>query len=146
MSKRPEKSLSESKPNQPDDQSQPQSARIVLVDDERSMRELLAVLFGSNGYDVRVCSGATQALRSLEERSADVVLSDICMPDITGLDLCRTLRQKHPGLPVILMTGSNLNYEDNEYAQTQAFRLLLKPFKNNDVLDTVRAAVSVSQK
>ena len=74
------------------------AARILVVDDERSMRELLAIVLGREGYEVVVAESGRQALDELERRPVDLLISDIHMPDMTGLDVLRTAKGMNPDL------------------------------------------------
>jgi two-component system response regulator PilR (NtrC family) len=81
------------------------AARILVVDDERSMRELLAIVLGREGYEVVAAENGRQALDELERRPVDLLISDIHMPDMTGLDVLRTAKGMNPDLAGIMVTA-----------------------------------------
>ena len=64
-------------------------ARILVVDDERSMRELLAIVLRREGYDVLLAENGTTAIETLEREPVDILISDIKMPDLSGVDVLR---------------------------------------------------------
>jgi putative nucleotidyltransferase with HDIG domain len=78
---------------------------LLVVDDETSVREILAEGLGVFGYDAVTAAGASEALDLLGSRSFDLVLSDIDMPGVTGLDLLRRIKERDADLDVIMVTG-----------------------------------------
>ncbi len=84
----------------------PRPLSILVVDDEDSVREMLAWMLDEAGYRVHEAAGGAQALRFLREHGpVDVLLSDINMPGIDGLELSVRVRQEWPDLPVLLISG-----------------------------------------
>src|SRR5262245_12889428 len=78
---------------------------IVVVDDDEDMAALIRNALDSRGYRAVALSSATQCLEYLRSEVADLVVSDIRMPGMSGLDLCRELTARHPDLLVILTSG-----------------------------------------
>src|SRR5688572_23367232 len=81
------------------------AARILVVDDAQSMRELLGIVLRREGHDVSVAENGTAALALLEQRSFDLLISDIKMPDMTGIDVLRAARTLDADLTTILITA-----------------------------------------
>src|SRR5256885_16582637 len=79
--------------------------RVLLVDDNASVLRFLASAFSSNGCQVTTASTAEQALEQLSDDPFHLVVSDIKMPGLSGLDLLRAVKGKQPGTPVVLITG-----------------------------------------
>src|SRR5437879_13821974 len=79
--------------------------RVLLVDDNASVLRFLASAFSSNGCQVTTASTAELALEQLSDDPYDLVVSDIKMPGLSGLDLLRAVKGKQPGTPVVLLTG-----------------------------------------
>ena len=77
---------------------------ILIVDDENSIRELLALYFRKEGFHVEEAADGAQALLGLEKFKPDLVLLDIMMPILDGLEVCQQIR-KHSNTPVILLTA-----------------------------------------
>jgi DNA-binding NtrC family response regulator len=81
------------------------AAHILLVDDTASLRELLCEVLVRDGYDVHTASDGRAALKVLEARVIDVVVTDLRMPGMDGPTLLQCLHREHRGVPVILMSG-----------------------------------------
>lgn len=78
---------------------------ILVVDDEGEIREALSRHFRFLGYKVLTAAHGAEALERMEQEKVDVVLSDVLMPVMTGLELLKTVRAQYPMVPVIMMTG-----------------------------------------
>ena len=80
-------------------------ANILIVDDEQSYRQLLSLVFESDGHSLRTARNGREALVLLQAEPADVIISDVKMPDMDGIELLRAVRETLPDLGVILMTA-----------------------------------------
>lgn len=80
-------------------------ARLLIVDDETEIREMLVRHFGMVGYDVSSAVHGADALKELSKKRIDVVISDIMMPEMNGVDLLRAIRAEYPMIHVIMITG-----------------------------------------
>src|SRR5579863_10316321 len=78
---------------------------ILVVDDHREIRELLAKYFAKNGLRVSVANGGAEMRQALRASAVDLVVLDIMMPGEDGLTLCRALRQSHDDIPIVLLTA-----------------------------------------
>src|SRR3954452_20126952 len=83
----------------------PPAARILIVDDERSMREMLAILLRREGHDVAIAENGRRALEFLNERAFDLVVSDARLPDLDGLQVLRHARSINPSVIAIMITA-----------------------------------------
>ncbi len=81
------------------------SARLLIVDDESEIREMLVRHFGMLGYDVSAAEHGKDALVRLSEKRFDVVISDIMMPEMNGVELLQSIRAEYPMIHVIMITG-----------------------------------------
>ena len=113
---------------------------ILVVDDDEAIRDTLYELLSAE-YDCQTAQTAEQALARLEVEAYDVVLTDISMPGLSGLELLGHVRQKYPDTPVIIISGIS----DQEHAQglirLGAFEFLLKPFRIEVVEKSVKRAL-----
>jgi len=117
-------------------------ARVVIVDDDRAIRWVLERALAQPDLDVECIERADVALTRLLENPPDVLVTDIRMPGIDGLDLMSRVRETHPDLPVIVMTAhSDLDSAVASY-QGGAFEYLPKPFDVDEALALVRRAVA----
>ncbi|WP_353980140.1 nitrogen regulation protein NR(I) [Salinicola endophyticus] len=117
-------------------------ARIVIVDDDRAIRWVLERALAQPDLEVKSFERADAALEAIERQPPEVLLTDIRMPGIDGLDLMAKVREMHPDLPVIVMTAhSDLDSAVASY-QGGAFEYLPKPFDVDDALALVRRGVA----
>lgn len=79
--------------------------RILVVDDEPQIRDMLSLYFSKHGYDVATAGNSAATLRATEDGTFDVVVLDIGLADEDGLKLLEMLKQRHPHLRVIMLTG-----------------------------------------
>jgi two-component system nitrogen regulation response regulator GlnG len=115
---------------------------VWVVDDDRSIRWVLEKALRQAGMDVTTFSGGSGVIERLEAGVPDVILSDIRMPDMDGLDLLQRIGARYPGLPVIIMTAySDLDSAVSAY-QGGAFEYLPKPFDVDEAVELVRRAAS----
>lgn len=116
-------------------------SEILVVDDDEIIRETLCELF-SQDHACQTAATAEAALAKLEAQKFDVVLTDVSMPGLSGLDLLNRVVELYPGTPVIIVSGLS----DQEQAQSLigrgAFDYVLKPFRLEVVEDSVRRALA----
>ncbi|HEY3171093.1 MAG TPA: sigma-54 dependent transcriptional regulator, partial [Thermoanaerobaculia bacterium] len=112
--------------------------RILVVDDEEVIRDVLGTLLEKEGYDVAVASTAGEALTLFEGEPYDVVLLDLMLPDRSGLDLLRDIRRQDPDAVVVIVTAYSSIESAIQAMRQGAFHYIPKPFQNQEVLLTVR--------
>src|SRR3954470_5113391 len=105
-------------------------ASILIVDDELSMRQFLTHLFQRDGHSIRVAENGRKAMSLLREQVADVIISDVKMPDMGGIELLRAARDLHPDVEVIMMTAFANEQTAHEAFLLGAFDFVHKPFDN----------------
>lgn len=117
---------------------------ILVVDDEPSVRRLIADALRARGHEVIVASGGRDALRAVYERSdtPDLLLSDIEMPDMTGIELAARLSADRPGIRILLMTGRPASAALARERPELVSAVLLKPFSLDDLAAAVDAALA----
>lgn len=112
--------------------------RVLLVDDNASVLRFLASAFSSNGCQVTTAATAEQALEQLSDDPYDLVVSDIKMPGLSGLDLLRAVKGKQPGTPVVLITGVPSVNSAVFGLRHGAYDYLPKPFSVTEVKELIR--------
>ncbi len=117
------------------------SERILVVDDEERMLQLLDKLLTGEGYEVRTASSAGEALRILGETDYNLVISDVRMPGMDGMSLLRSLGEQGSAAAVIMMTAYASVTAAVEAIQAGAFDYLTKPFKIDEMLLAVRQSL-----
>src|SRR5437867_2896180 len=116
--------------------------RILIVDDEEVLRDVLEAVLRREGFDVVMASSGEQALSILDDDSdVDLVILDIMLPGISGIDTLRALRIANPNLPVIVITAYSSIDGAIEAMKHGAFHYIPKPFKNEEVILTVNKAL-----
>src|SRR5215210_1030197 len=103
-------------------------ANIIIVDDEQSYRQLLTLVFEDSGNAIRTAMNGRQALALIDEDPPDVIISDVKMPDMDGIQLLRAVRETHPDLGVILMTAFASVETAREAFKLGADDFIQKPF------------------
>jgi DNA-binding NtrC family response regulator len=115
--------------------------RILIVDDEESVREMLADLFGILGYEPIVARNGKEALNLLEKQQVSLVISDIKMPIMDGIEMVRQVRERYPSLDVILITGYKPDYSWKEVMKAGACDYITKPFDIDTIEKKVKACL-----
>lgn len=115
--------------------------RILVVDDERSMQEFLEILLRKEGYDVSTVGDVPSALVALDSDDFDLVISDIQMPERSGLDLLRALRQAQPDVVVIMITAFATTETALAAMKEGAYDYITKPFKVDEIKLVVKKAL-----
>ncbi|MEO6028842.1 MAG: sigma-54 dependent transcriptional regulator [Candidatus Binatia bacterium] len=119
--------------------------RILVVDDEERMASVVAMALSRAGYDCVTCSEGGEALREIEARNADVVVTDWKMAGMDGLELLQRIRTKHPSLPVILITAFASVPSAVAAMREGAFDYVTKPFDNDDLRAVVARALELTR-
>ena len=115
---------------------------ILVIDDESAIRESLEVLLMLEGYQVRMAVDGEEGLRTLGQENFDLVLLDLALPGQSGLELLPQIKDRHPELPVIMITayGTVENVVDAIRAGAENF--VQKPWDNEKLLADIRSAVA----
>lgn len=116
-------------------------ARLLVVDDEQSMREFLDIFFRKEGYEVQTASCVDEALAFFERSEFDVVISDIQMPDRTGIDLLNEVQRISPETVVIMITAFSTTETAIDAMKLGAYDYITKPFKVDEVRLIVEKAL-----
>jgi len=118
--------------------------RVLVVDDEQSLRKVLAATLQREGYEVTVCGNGEEAISALERDGADVVVTDLVMPRMDGLTLLRKVVARHPDVPVIVVTAHGRIDSAVEAMKAGAFDFLAKPFDHGELKAIIAKAARQS--
>jgi DNA-binding NtrC family response regulator len=113
---------------------------ILVVDDEPSSRELLDIILNEDGYETEAVSGGREALDRLAARRFDMVVTDLQMPGMDGLELTQAIRERHPLCEVLILTAFGSQERAHEAGRLQA-DYLRKPFDRVDLLHRIARMV-----
>ena len=116
-------------------------ASLLIVDDELSMRQFLTHLFQREGHSIRVAENGRRAMEMQRQQPVDVIISDVRMPDMGGIDLLRATKDLHPQTEVIMMTAFANEETAREAVKLGAFNFIYKPFDNDLLKVIVQRAV-----
>jgi len=123
-----------------------QQHSILVVDDELLIRDLLYDFFNDQGWNISIADNGKKALDILKSKDIDLLLTDIKMPEMDGLNLASHVKEHYPNLPVILMTGYP-SVESSVVALRQKVEdYIIKPFNINQLYKTVEQKVKESTK
>jgi two-component system response regulator RegX3 len=114
--------------------------RILVVEDEDSFSDPLSYLLRREGYDVAVADDGTAALDEFDRNGADLVLLDLMLPGLSGIDVCRTLRQRS-SVPVIMLTAKDSEIDKVVGLEIGADDYVTKPYSSRELLARVKAVL-----
>jgi len=115
--------------------------RILVVDDEEQMRDLLVKVLERKGYQVSVCGNGVDALAFLEREPADLVVTDVRMPGLSGMEALRAIKELNPDIVVIIMTAFGSIDQAVQAVKEGAYDYINKPFKIDEMLLTIEKAL-----
>jgi DNA-binding response OmpR family regulator len=116
------------------------SARILLVDDEQSIQTLLSYPLRKEGYDVVQATDGRQALDRFDEQMFDLVILDLMLPKVDGLEVCRQLRSRSP-VPIIMLTAKSDEIDKVVGLELGADDYITKPFSLREFSSRIKAAL-----
>ena len=116
---------------------------ILVVDDELSMREFLDVLLSKEGYKVSVAKNGKQAVNMIEKNDYDLVLSDIRLGDITGLEVLKEAKKKNPDTAIIMISAYSTTEIAVEAMNHGAYDFVPKPFDNAELKQTIKKSLEL---
>ncbi len=117
-----------------------QEITILVVDDEPMMQTLLERILTKDGYRVTVASNGEQAIEVLKREPISIVISDLQMPVMTGLDLLKVIKKDYPRIGVIIMTAYGDTYTVKDALLLGADEYITKPFKSFEISLVVERA------
>ena len=116
-------------------------ARILVADDEASVREFIVRALRTRGHQVTVAGDGAEALERLEQKSYDLLLTDIVMPVLDGIALALKASKEYPSLRIILMTGFAAELQRVRNLDALFQGLITKPFGLDEICDAVDKAL-----
>ncbi|HDL01950.1 MAG TPA: response regulator, partial [candidate division Zixibacteria bacterium] len=107
--------------------------KILVVDDDDQIREVLTDMLSIDGYDTVACEDGFSALKAFETEEFDLVITDLGMPGMSGLELAGEIHSKKPELPIAMITGWGTQLNHDEVALKGVKTVLSKPFHLKDI-------------
>jgi DNA-binding response OmpR family regulator len=122
----------------------PDMSKILIVEDDATVRETLALNLRAEGYEVQEAGDGEQGLKTAREWAPDLVVLDVMLPELDGLTVCRILRRESP-VPIILLTARTTETDKIIGLESGADDYIVKPFSLGEFLARVRAALRRGQ-
>lgn len=121
--------------------------RVLVIDDEKPLAETLAIILRSAGYEATTAYDGTNALSQVESFQPDIVISDVVMPGMNGIEVCSRIQAEHPQCHIILFSGQAATNElmQNARAKGCDWELLVKPVHPADLLTKLASLTSSQQ-
>ncbi len=118
---------------------------ILLVDDEQTNLQVLKTLLDAQGYQVMLAENGREAIERIKEKTPDMLIMDVCMPEMSGLEVCRIIKSefREKLIQVILLTGLSSTESKVQGLDSGADDYLTKPYKNEEVLARIRSALRI---
>ncbi|MBF0549876.1 MAG: response regulator [Deltaproteobacteria bacterium] len=116
-------------------------AKILVVDDDRSLRKMLCLTLRKDGFEAIEAADGNQAIKLVESESVDLVLTDIVMPDKEGIQLIIELKRTNPEIKIIAMSGGGLALSElylTMAKQVGADQIIAKPIFRDDLINMIR--------
>ncbi len=120
-------------------------SRVLVVDDEANLRKVLAAMLRKDGYEVTVAEDGEQALLELEKNGADVIVTDLVMPKVGGMDILTRVKADRPDIPVIIITAHGTVDSAVEAIKAGAFDYITKPFEHAEIRAVVAKAAKTQE-
>ena len=121
------------------------NSTILIVDDEHSMREVLSILFETSGYDVQTVGTAEDALAICRQSPPSVVLTDLNLPGVSGIELVAELKKQELNIPCVVLTAYGSTESAVEAMKVGAVNYVMKPWNNEELLLVVQRALGVQE-
>jgi CheY-like chemotaxis protein len=114
--------------------------RVLVVDDERRIADTLAIILNQNGFEAMAVYTGTEAVERARDTRPDLIISDVIMPDMNGIEAAIRIRQALPGCKILLFSGQAATADLLEKARAQGheFEILAKPVHPQDLLAKLR--------
>lgn len=113
--------------------------KILVVDDERAIRLLLKVNLEKEGYTVKEASNGVEALKCLEQTPFDLMVLDVMMPELDGIDVCRRVKVLYPNMPIIMLSAKSEEIDRILGLEMGADDYVAKPFSPRELLARIKA-------
>ena len=129
-------------PDSTDSPPPTRSLSILVVDDDPVVLKTVELLLSLEGHSARSVPGGCEAIDLLQQQSYDLVISDVRMPRMDGIQLSRKIRTAYPSTPIILMTGHIAEYSLGTASEIGINCILHKPFRADELRDAVQQAIA----
>ena len=123
-----------------------EKVKVLLVDDEQEFITALSERLQIRGIDVRLAFDGEQALRLVQDQQPDIMVLDLKMPGIDGMEVLRRVVRSHPEIRVVMLTGHGSEKDRQEAMRTGAYAYLQKPVQLDQLMEVIRRPGSETKK
>jgi len=116
---------------------------ILIVDDEKNYPPILSAVLEEEGFETLTSNSGKEALQIFDSADVDLVLTDMKMPEMSGIELLEKIKERNPDIPVIMMTAHGTVEKAVEAMQKDAYTYILKPFDNDRMIMHVKKAIAM---
>ena len=117
-----------------------QKGRVLVVDDDASLAEMLTIVLRQEGFDSRACGRGDDAIEAFRDYRPDLVLLDLMLPGLDGIDVCKQIRAES-GVPIVMLTAKSDTVDVVVGLESGADDYVVKPFKPKELVARIRARV-----
>lgn len=117
---------------------------LLIIDDEKSLLDVLSLMFKKEGYEVKTAASGAEALDILTNNAIDLVITDIRMPHLSGMEILKYVKENQPETPVIVITAYGSIQQAVEALKAGALDYIVKPFDIEELKILVARALSAS--
>ncbi|MGH8970501.1 MAG: MtrAB system response regulator MtrA [Actinomycetes bacterium] len=118
--------------------------RVLIVDDDTALGEMLGIVLRNEGYEPSLCTNGDRALSAFREHKPDLVLLDLMLPGLDGIDVCRAIRAES-GVPIVMLTAKTDTIDVVVGLESGADDYVMKPFKPKELVARIRARLRRSE-
>ena len=111
---------------------------ILVVDDEKEIRDLVAIYLRNEGYQIELANTGLQAIQKVNEKDIDMIILDVMMPEVNGIDACMQIRQTH-NIPILMLSAKTEDIDKIQGLSVGADDYLAKPFNPLELIARVKA-------
>jgi signal transduction histidine kinase/DNA-binding response OmpR family regulator len=120
-------------------------ASILVVDDVKALRDAFSRMLIRAGHEVRVAASGGEAIDIFDKEKFDIVFTDLGMPEMSGWEVAKYVKERNPKVPVILITGWGAQLDDEKAKESGVSRILSKPFTIDDILRAASEALAIAE-
>ncbi len=114
--------------------------RVLVVDDDVALAEMLGIVLRGEGFEATFCSDGAQAVQAFRDSRPDIILLDLMLPGMDGIDVCRAIRQES-GVPIVMLTAKTDTVDVVLGLESGADDYIVKPFKPKELVARLRARI-----
>ena len=111
--------------------------RILMIDDDPQMHRIVGLYLKNQPFKLESVTSARMALHKLEEQRYDLILSDIQMPGMDGIELIKTIKEKFPDMPVMVLSAYGSDQFEKELGELSHLRVVAKPFDQSTLVRVI---------